>query len=264
MLKSAVGLEAEFFLVNADGDLVLPSDYGFPVDDFCLLGEIRAEAGEDRPSAIANFYKAYYQTVEQAKRHNLTLDIEAGYNQIPPAFRNKCIRAAGHKPVSAAKNIYPNIDIMSLSDAVVENGAILYYHVSCGLHIHFSAQEVQEVRETVDLTTYSSVQIPLAFEKISANLDLYRRDKEEKREIKVKAQANLITKPVVHHIVRLFDEQLLPSFAMPVPLKYRNAGFYEVKPYGFEYRSLPFNKASFERVPEIVSFAFAALEDLSP
>jgi hypothetical protein len=45
--------------------------------------------------------------------------------------------------------------------------------------------------------------------------------------------------------------------------KYRQPGFYELKPYGFEYRSLPANDAVMKALPEIVGKAFELLDSLN-
>jgi hypothetical protein len=39
-------------------------------------------------------------------------------------------------------------------------------------------------------------------------------------------------------------------------------GFYEVKNYGFEYRSLPFNKLVLDNLKDIIAYAFEELDYL--
>jgi hypothetical protein len=80
----------------------------------------------------------YYEAEYKAKKHKCDIDIGVGFRHIEPALYNKVLREMGNKQVSAAKNIHDEIDILSLTDAVSENGKIKSYKVSTGLHVHFS------------------------------------------------------------------------------------------------------------------------------
>lgn len=255
-----IGLEAEFFLVNDKDELQYPGDHGFDTDDFVILGEIRALPGDTREQAIGNFVQKFYEVQYKAKKLNFRLDLAHGHRQLDPKLYSDILRRAGHKAVSSAKNIYPDLDILHLTDAVVDKskGKILHHKISTGLHIHFSAQN--EVVRKIDRATYVQVALPLNLEGITAKLDLYRREKET--EEKVTATANLITKPVVTFIVKQLDEHVLPRFKVDEVLKYRHPGFYEAKVHGFEYRSLPFNQKSLDGIADIVDYSFRLLEEL--
>ncbi len=61
MFENTIGLEAEFFLRNEKGELVLPKEHGLPHDDFLLLGEIRGLPGKNREEATSNFLKEFYR-----------------------------------------------------------------------------------------------------------------------------------------------------------------------------------------------------------
>lgn len=263
MQINQVGLEAEFFLLK-DDKLVLPKTYGFECDSFAILGEIRAKPGATRAETIANFYKEYHEVLYKAKNYGLTVDINTGLKQISPVDRANYLRASGNKEIPNCKNIY-DIDIMNYSDACVEDGKILHYTLSIGTHIHFSSKNVDSKEFIQDTSEYQHVQLPLAINEIKTNIELYKRTSVKETKHKVSVEANIITNPVIKHIVQTLDEKVFVKFKPPVPLKYRNPGFYEIKSDGrFEYRSLPFNKNVLEEIPFIVDLSFTLLENLIP
>jgi hypothetical protein len=45
--------------------------------------------------------------------------------------------------------------------------------------------------------------------------------------------------------------------------KYRQPGYYELKDYGFEYRSLPASNESMNDIRKIVGFAFELLKEIN-
>ncbi len=140
MNENKVGLEAEFFVRKNKG-LVFPADYGFSCDDFCLLGEFRAKAASSREETIANFIKEYYEIIYKAEKKGVEVDIQTGWDKIDPKFYAQIIRKMGSKSVAACLNIY-NTDILQLTDAEVEGGKILAQKISCGLHVHFSSEDI--------------------------------------------------------------------------------------------------------------------------
>ncbi len=93
-------------------------------------------------------------------------------------------------------------------------------------------------------------------------MNFYQKDREYNKEITNTASVSRITKPVLYHFITELDEKILSQYKIDVPLKYRNPGFYEIKPWGFEYRSLPFNQAVLSNIAEIVDFSFNLMEDL--
>jgi hypothetical protein len=60
------------------------------------------------------------------------------------------------------------------------------------------------------------------------------------------------------------DNNMLHKHNLGVNLKYRNKGFYEDKPYGFEYRSLPMYDefTKLWQLMRLVDYSFKLLEDL--
>lgn len=258
-----IGLEAEFLLVNDKNELVYPREHGFDTDDFVILGEIRAKPGKTRQETIAHFIEKFYETQYLAKSKNLTMEMETGFRSVSPKFYSEILKKMDHKNVSRSQNIYPEINLLELSDANVVDGKILNHKISYGLHIHFSSQNVVSEKYQIDKTKYTPVRIPLSLENINANIDLFRQEIVDKESREVTSTANAITKPVIKHIVSELDKNILVKFKPEENLKYRNPGFYEIKQHGFEYRSLPFNQNVLDNIASIVDFGYNLLEDLS-
>lgn len=261
-----IGLEAEFFLLSKDGkQLVFPANYGFEHDDFPILGEFRADPGKTRSETIANFLKCWYEVIEKAKKQDKIVDISKGWTEVTPEFYTKIIREMGTKSIAKCKNIYPEIDLLKLTDAIVENGEIKAHKLSIGLHVHFSSSDTNEKFYKRKNETFSPVKIPIALGGNTniAEMNLYQKTGENESEDKISVTANRITKPVLYSIVKDFDTNILTKFDLGTILKYRKAGFYEIKDYGgFEYRSLPFNEKVLADIYNIVDYAFTKLEEL--
>jgi hypothetical protein len=263
MIKNQIGLEAEY-LLRKDGELVFPCDYGFDFDDFLILGEFRAKPGKTVAETIANFFLEYYTVLERAKEKGLTVDIK-GWAEITPKFYSEILKKMGSKQINESQNIY-GTDILECSDSLVEDGKIVKQYLSTGLHVHFSSGEKDTVKYTDGSSEYyyDPVTLPISImnDQITTSLTLYKRQKNDastKREITV--YASRITKPVIKYFVEEMDI-LLSLYNLPVKLKYRNKGFYEIKPHGFEYRSFPFSTETLRDINLIVSKAFSLLESL--
>jgi hypothetical protein len=251
MKQNMVGLEAEF-LVRKNGNIVLPADYYFSTDDYCVLGEFRAEPGSNRYETMANFMKEYYKLLYNAKTRNVEIDM-TGYAEITPEFQAKIMRQMGSKEINQCQNLY-GIDILKLSDAVIEDGVIIKHMLSTGLHVHFSSKDI--VKYTIP--TYKTIHLPKSM--FTKDIQLYTDSAYDPKEFVL--EASLITMPVLNMIVKSMDSKILPQFKLPVKLKFRNKGFYEIKDWGFEYRSLPFNWDVFHELFNIVDHAFTLLESL--
>lgn len=260
-----VGLEAEFFLRDKNGkELVFPENHGFETDEFIILGEFRAKPGVTRSETAANFFRAWYDVIELAKKKEKTIDISTGYTLITPEFYTEIMRKMGTKTIAHCKNIYPDVDLLKLTDAVVKDGKIEGHKLSTGLHIHLSSSDTVEKIYKKKVETYSPVKIPLSLGDVSvAEMSFYQKTGESDVEDKFSVTANRITRPVLYSIIKEFDEKILPMYKIDKILKYRNPGFYEMKVHGgFEYRSLPFNEKTFGGIFDIVDFAFNKLEEL--
>lgn len=226
-----VGLEAEFILRDSKGKIRFPAKHGFLHDDFYLLGEFRAEPGATRQQAVGNYMAALAEVLYLAEKKELTVDVTGVY-EISPEVKADVLRKMASKNVPETKNIY-GTDILTLSDDVVENGQIKVSRISAGLHVHFSRWVQHDWKDKNDLS---------------------RSD-----------WANIITPSARKSIIVAMDKDILPKYDLGVPLKYRKPGFYEEKPWGFEYRSLPMVEefSRLEGVMALVDYAFTQLERLA-
>lgn len=230
-IKNKVGLEAEFLLRNNKGKLVFPGDFGFETDEFEILGEFRADAAFSRYQAVGNFFTSLMWVLDKAKENNLTVDF-SGVTTITPEQKAEIIRKVGYKSVPPCTNVYKT-DILALSDDVVDKkGNIISSRISAGLHVHFSRRMYHETYVKGKLIEASDV-----------NLLLLRQ---------------------IKSMVREMDKKILPIYQPKATLKYRQPGFYEMKPWGFEYRSLPMSIdfTDYNNVRHVVDFAFSLLEKL--
>ena len=268
VFESKIGLEAEFFTTDKKDNIVLPPTY-VPTDDFPLVGEIRAEAGDRVHTVIANFISEKMR-IEGLLSDRYNMCIASSKETGLKVYREAMARCRTEKnEVNAdTKNIY-GTDISDFSDQIIKGGKIQGIRASCGLHIHFSCRHVDEYK--VETDKYEVVRLPLTVPTggtdtqkaiTAADILLYRLTgaKEVK---KLVAQASLLNKPTVEYMVRKLDEAFFERFAPAKQLrtKYRQPGFFELKPHGFEYRSLPASPEVLAALPEIVTFGFELLKE---
>jgi hypothetical protein len=71
---------------------------------------------------------------------------------------------------------------------------------------------------------------------------------------------SILTPPVIERLVRKMDEQFDRAIKK-CDGPYRVPGMWEEKPWGFEYRSLPFNQWAIDNIIEIAEFALEALQE---
>jgi hypothetical protein len=272
-----IGLEAEYLLRDASGALVYPSSYGLESDSFPILGEIRGAPGKTRQEAIAHFLEVYYRVLFAAKAAKLTLDINTGWTSVTPAFHAEVVRKQSTKEVAQCKNVY-NTDILERSDAKIIKGKVVEQRIGAGLHVHFSSQEVAMTDRSSAGINVSKTELEAMYGTDTKRAALYANllnqidnmeyDDEDLGDDNAPVGKQIVSvsqlcKPAVDMIVKSMDRVLLPPFVKPLPdLKYRLPGFYEVKPYGFEYRSLPFNRVVLESIHSIVDHSFGLLESL--
>jgi hypothetical protein len=249
--KNMVGFEAEFFAYQkkqkGGASLpVVPEKFGLPHDDFPYLVEVRGEPGSTPAETYANFMKAYLEVLDKMDRLGFVQGPSA-YATIPENLYLEALRRMTKKSFTE-HNIY-DLASISIDDRVYENGNLVGRLVSAGFHIHFSSDEAVVVRKSED--NY----IPIG----DGKYVVYG-----KKDASLTSKVSLITKPVVYHIVKTLDETVFDSYSLkggPV-LKYRQQGFFELKPWGFEYRSLPFTKKVNEGSFDIAKFCFELLNGL--
>ena len=274
MIKSKVGFEAEFLLRNAKGELVIPPAY-YDRDGFPLLGEIRGEEGKSPEETVSNFVAQKMKIIGQMRK---------GYS-MQFALRERCplklYRAANkqidydEKAASVGKVLNINgVKIEDYSDQIVSRGKIQGVWISCGLHVHFSCEEKDETEVNVD--EYEEVVLPISAsspkgtpaaegnfiqEVMRPEIRLYRETGYETEKTLV-ARASKLNLPTREFIIRNMDNKFFDRFVADKKFctKYRQPGFYELKPYGFEYRSLPFTEETEACLYEIAQYAFELLK----
>jgi hypothetical protein len=234
-IVNRVGLEVEFFVLK-NNLLVYPDKYGFCSDDFIIIGEFRCDPGKTREETIANFYKEFTKVRRIAKEKGV--DLTYGYREITPQFRAEVLKKMGNKEIADTRNIY-DTNILELSDDVIVDGKITSCKISTGLHVHFSRH-------------------------VECESKIYEGRKHDRERI-VTDKLSIITPSQRKSIIRGMDVRVLPTYNLGVQLKYRNQGFYEEKPWGFEYRSLPSCDKILElfELENVVDHAFLFLEQLA-
>lgn len=268
MIKSKIGIEAEYILIDVDNVPRIIPDY-WDHDAFPLLGEIRGEPGTTWTETMANFEKARYELLGNLETLPKSKLVFVDRIRVPLKRYKEANKQMDWNEKASSLGKVQNINdinIEDFSDQVISKGKILGVDISCGLHIHFSCDEVNHT--FVKEAAYESVTIPAAIVvgtgvEQSLQLNLHRRVEGTVTE-KLEARASRITKPVINHIVSAMDKEFFGSL---VPkgrgTKYRQPGFYELKPYGFEYRSLPANSDSLGALPDIIKKAFALLREVN-
>jgi len=288
-IESKVGLEAEFLLINAKGEIIIPPA-SWDRDGFPLLAEIRGDEGKTVAETVTNFKAKEIGIVEDMRKgHTMRM---SNMEMIKLALYKKANKEIDwdekEESMGKIKNIH-GIDIESFSDQVVKGNKIQGIRISCGLHVHFSCNEERYYEH--EEAQYEQVILPiglgdgpliathhseegadlpftpaelLAKELLKPCVYLYRQ-KGYSKSAKTTIHANRLNKPAIEYIVREMDEQFFERFAPRKDdrTKFRQPGFFELKPYGFEYRSLPANADVMEALPEITRKAFDLLEEIN-
>lgn len=274
MLERKVGVEAEFILLGKEGKAIVPPS-NWDRDGFPLLGEIRGEPGKSVADVVASFLKEKLIAERRIRKgHKLVF---SDITRVPLATYRQAMKQVTEpkgESIGKVKNIY-GIDLDEFSDQIISKGKIQGINASCGLHIHFSCKKVDKTEVFED--EYKSVSLPLGMTiigdvrtedltdaAIRPEIRLYKRVATKVKKT-LKATASQLNRPTVEWIVKQMDEKFFDRFAPDKNerTKYRQAGFYELKPHGFEYRSLPANSRSLEDLPEIVEFALELLDYLN-
>lgn len=248
MIKYKIGLEAETFLFNkTNAPEIVPAYYDR--DDFPLLAEIRGKPGESVGEVVGNFVTALIELRTKLERNKseLHMDSHSGFYYVPLSLHKEAHKVMGGKAVDESLNIYGTSVEEFPDDQRNLAGRITHRCVSCGLHVHFSAEEVVTKQEPL----YTK-----------AGKKEYTRSSEFKT-IEIGRLSLLKPRLVISDIVKGMDKELYPkliSEEVKKRCKYRQPGFYELKPYGFEYRSLPYIDQNVDVMTGIVETAFDLLK----
>lgn len=282
-LETKVGLEAEFLLKNDKDETIIPPS-SWDRDGFPLLGEIRGKEGKNPAEVVTNFQFREMEIRDRLRKgHRIIMtDVETVPLKLYKAANRQVDWEEKQAQLGEVKNIY-GIDIEDFSDQVVKGNKIQGIRVSCGLHVHFSCAVYDSFE--YDEPQYERVILPIggtptqdpaeadsemgyaqlvAHEMTKRCLYLYRDAGYKKKKI-LSVCASRLNKPAIEFIVRKMDEEFFDSFAPEekVRTKFRQKGMYELKPYGFEYRSLPANAKTMAALPEIVGRSFELLKEIN-
>lgn len=255
--RKAVGIEVEALLLNPDGEIIVPPAT-FPRDGFPIFVEIQAGPGSTVVETVANYHKARLELQAMLREgHSL---LYRPFEQLSLKLYREANRqmAGGHKN-EGIRNIY-GTDISDFSDQVVKDGRIQGTNISCGLHIHFSYETITRITIPEFVPVVLPMEDPIEGRR---TIELYR--KTDKAEHTEEVKINDLKLPVIEAIVRRMDELCFDKFKIDDDkrTKYRQPGFYRLKPYGFEYRSLPAcpNTTSNEALMFITKCAFDAMRE---
>ena len=172
-MENTIGLEAEYFLRDKDGNLLIPSEKGFDTDEYILLGEFRGDKGHTRHETLANFFEKYWEIYYKVMSKGLVMDVSTGWTTLTPEFHAEVMRKMGTKYISQCKNIH-DIDMLSLTDKVIKNGKIKEVKASIGLHVHFGSMDISE-RSQYEVS-YSPIRLPISVQSDAVfNIELYKK-----------------------------------------------------------------------------------------
>lgn len=194
-----IGLEREFWLTK-DDKIVMPEEYGFPIDEFGFLVEIRTHPHSSPRGLLQELEDLTRAHTEQALSLGLRLTLQ--HRRFLGKKLINCLSKKYHWDTlpDLTANIYSGV---CKSHATGINGE----YGTAGVHVHFSRHDKHGNR----------VQLPI--KSIVQCMD-WKFDY------------------VIHKCKRLHGE-------------------YEVKPHGFEYRSLP----TIADQRKVVSVAFSTLKN---
>jgi len=203
IVTKKIGFEREFFLVDEHGKIVInPQDFGFPTDEFQLLVEARGKPSDNIDEAILSLGITETQLARKAEKLNMQL------KRIPSIILNKkqvsmIYQRYGKTPNPNIRNLYGKQKNFSLRK------------INAGLHVHFSNTETITVTETVNNYFIAS--------------ETKKFTETTTKEIVVNHMLDIPT--IVRHLDNKFKDIIRRTG--------RTLGEYELKPHGFEYRSLP-------------------------
>jgi hypothetical protein len=279
-ILSKIGLEAEFLLLNSKDAIIIPPA-SWDRDGFPLLGEIRGTEGKNVAETVTNFKAKEIEIVEGMRNgHTMRMsDVEMIKLALYKKANKEIDWQEKEESMGLVKNIH-GIDIEDFSDQVVKNNKIQGIKVSCGLHVHFSCG--QELIYEHQEAQYEQVILPLGItmgnaecmlpavdtqairEIMNPTLYLYRHKGYVKKKA-LKRYVSRLNKPAILYIIEEMDKAFFEKFAAPKSerTKFRQPGFFELKPYGFEYRSLPANNKTMNALPEITRKAFDLLQQIN-
>jgi hypothetical protein len=242
MLENKIGIEAEVLLVDRKSQIVMPPSH-MAHDDFPLLGEIRADPGKNPEESYSNFVMKYLQYLKEAEKAGLgILTVQRGGYIVSEDLYHQALVTQGTKGVPVFYNVkYRKVPI--INNRVMEDGKFMGIWVSAGLHVHFSSHHVYTNKVASHMVD-SNGHCTLIY-----NDQKYVKD--------MLSYNDMVT--IINGMDKFYAKRYKST---TFPCQYRLEGMYEKKPYGFEYRSLPF-VGYIEPVYQICNYAWEQLDKVT-
>lgn len=200
--------------------MINPSKYGFETDNLGVLVEVRGDPASSVEQALANFLAKEMIAKGKASTHGYTLSEEPSVKltdeeilKITDAYHDLL-----HDKLSESRR--------KRSSAPTEKFKITV--LTAGLHIHFSKQETKKVK-VYEVNNEITLHIS---SKGIANPVITKKLENEK-ELEVVCNTFIDMPLVISTLDSAFENEIKSAG--------RVLGAYEIKDYGFEYRSLPAN-----------------------
>ena len=202
--------------------MINPSKYGFDVDNLGALVEVRGEPATTVEQALANFLAKELMARGKAESHGYTLSDEP----VVKLSSLEAIKVTTTYHEVLRDKLHPRHKTRKYSAPAKE---FKITELTAGLHVHFSKREtkrvsVLEVNNTI--TMFISTKDGL-------------RDEVTTKKVSNDKTVDYVCNTFVDMpmIIRTLDDE----FKDVIDKTKRVTGAYEVKEYGFEYRSLPAN-----------------------
>jgi len=197
-----IGIEKEMFLLDKNADIMEPRLYGFPIDEFEFLVELRSLPSDEFNTKKPKESPVFISLMNEEDNYKLRANKFGMKLSDKPSMtvENYWIGNLWDKynlyeliDNDYTKNIYkPSPKHKSHHIGVMNSTVDGYRILTAGMHVHFSSRD-----------SHTGEVIDLPIEKIVKSMD------------------------------RKFSDEIYNT--------YRNKGEWELKAHGFEYRSLPCN-----------------------
>jgi hypothetical protein len=143
-MKKLIGIEREYFLVDKDGAMYEPAPYGFQIDEFGFLVEIRTRAHSNPEDLIKEFDNLLKANQAHAKSFGMKLVPHDMYKM--PSYYQDYLSKRYHwdSLQDLTANVNPGTNKSHATGIDGEYG-------TAGMHVHFSCHNDK----------YESVQLPI-------------------------------------------------------------------------------------------------------
>lgn len=231
-----IGFEKEYFLRSEKKRklVINPSEYGFDTDDLGILVEVRGEPSNSIEEALASLVTKELQAKSLAKKTKHILCDEPSVKLNPKQIVEMITRYTNQ--VRDKFSEPKEYDTTKVSDKkrLTQKLSVL----NAGMHVHFSKEETKEIstsKTTINVTVKPIGVARIIDDKMDA---LENAEVSDEVETSTKTIEYVVNKFIdVPKVIMILDKEFKDEIAKAKRLP----SAYEVKPHGFEYRSLPNN-----------------------